>query len=272
MGLFDRKKKEASVEAKEVQEEKVVEAKKDFTLVVEVFRLIDDDKGSIVGGTVHGTVKEGQTVFVIPPSGAVFRTDVARIEIGPDNAVESATDTRVALFLPGINRIDQIPKYAVISSTRPGKDGEVAENELKANPQFLGLSMEFPKYSGDNQYMSFFAYILCHTDFITPINKNDVPTADANGSVNFYLINNSADPDKQYLPLFTSVDILSDWKGLMEEEPKTLKMSFQDVVKVTENMDGAVINPFGPMPVPVPKEFIENIISMEGYKREFGDN
>lgn len=271
MGLFDRKKKDEAVEVKEIGVATVSEVKKDFTLVVEVFRLIENEMGSVVGGTVHGTVKEGQTVFVISPSGAVYRTDVARIEIGPDNVVDSATDTRVALFLPGINRIDQIPKYAVISSTRPGKDGEVAENELKANPQFLGLSMEFPKYSGDNQYMSLFAYILCHTQFITPINKNDVATADKNGSVNFYLINNSVDPDKQYLPLFTSVDILADWKGLMDEEPKTLKMSFQDVVKVTEKMDGAVINPFGPMPVPVPKEFIDSIVTMEGYKREFGE-
>lgn len=271
MGLFDRKKKQAETNVVEFTANKEIETKGDFSLMVEAFINVEGYKGVIAGGTVHGTVKEGQTVFVIQPSGVAIRTDIMRIEIGPDNAVKEATDTRVALFLAGLS-LEQVPKFTVITNVKPSK--EVAEGELiPAYPQLLGLSYEYPKYCSNAQYMSLFGYVLCHAKFITPVNPEGTTTADENGSVNFYLINNSEDPDKQYLPLFASYDIMSDWQGLMAMgEPKTLALTFPDVVKVTEDMDGAVMNPFGPTPVAIPKDFIKSITSMEGYKKEFGNN
>lgn len=90
-------------------------------------------------------------------------------------------------------------------------------------------------------------------------------------SVSFYSVNTAASPDEACLPVFTDWDALSRYGFVIEDPQSTvLIMNFDKCRRLTEQgYSGIVIDPFGPRPFYLGRDYIATLISLKGYQEEF---
>lgn len=249
-----------------------------FTLLVENSFQLEDNNGIVVVGNLHGEIKVDDSVYIMHPNGQVTVTKINGIEIDNGVAAEEAKNQHVGLKLSEIKDKSLVQKYSVLTSIRP--QHVINVNQPVENGQLMGLTMEFPHYHKDNEFMSLFVYVVCHAHFISPVYMNKEPKSNGDGTAtftegstfSFLSLTPPGDKEKKHLPVFTDGTALKKWEGLYQEEnpPKNMILRFPDVVSVSsKNMDGVVINPFGPVPVVLTKDYIDKITSLEGYKTEF---
>ena len=277
-----QKAEEIQESAAETEEEKEtvseVEGERRFTLLVEESYNLQKEQSVVIVGNLHGTIQKEDTIYVLHPSGAITQTKVDALEVGPGRAVDKAENERVAIRLVDIKEMNQVPpKFTVLTSIKPQTaiDAEVAVE----NPWLLGLSMEYPKLYQDANYLNLLIYVICHTNYVVPARVEGAATENPNGTivagnqamVRFPSLQNPANQSQNVFPIFTDGEALSRWKNLQEDNqlPKMIVLRFPDVVSIC-NGTGVVINPFGPVTIMLPPENIARIISMEGYKQEFG--
>lgn len=250
-----------------------------FTLLVEEGFQLKDDFGVVVAGILYGTVQKGDAVYVIHPSGNVRESKVETIEIGPEQGAEKAQNQNVAIRLADITDKNQLPKYTVLTNIKP--QTEVNVNTVVENPQLLALSREYPRLCKDVNYLNLLVYVACHAHYVVPVSVDNEPKANGDGTVTsqketmvrFPSLQNPKDKSTSVFPIFTDKIALSKWKNVFDEKhpPKTMIVRFPDVVSISKG-NAVVLNPFGPTPVMLDAATIQNIVNMEGYKKEFGGN
>lgn len=249
-----------------------------FTFVVEdTFQLLDN-QGIVVVGNLHGKIAVEDAVYIMHPNGQITLSVINGIEINKGETAQTAEDQPIAIKLSDIKDKAQIQKYTVLTSIRPQTAVDV--NKAVENGQLLGLSMEFPRFNQDPNFMSLFVYVACHAHFITPVHINKEPERKGDGTavftkdtkMGFLSLTHPSDETKRHLPIFTDWKALRKWENMFNQErvPKVMVVSFPDVVAlVKKDLSGAILNPFGPVPVLLSDEYIEKITSLEGYRAEF---
>ena len=248
-----------------------------FTLLVEDLSVLPEEQGIVVGGILYGSVQVGDEIFIIHPMGNILTSTVDGIEVGPGQTSNLAENQKITMLLKGIKDAVQIPKYTVLTSIKPQTtiDTRVAVE----NPQLLGMSMDYPRLCKDNAYINLLIYVLCHAHYVVPASVDKEPVNNGDGTANiqqdtrmrFPSLQNPADKSKNVFTIFTEWPSLANWKNLFDEThpPKSIIMRFPDVVAVSKG-SGVVINAFGPTPVLLTEQMIEQIVGMEGYEQEFG--
>lgn len=313
MGLFDRFKKQNKQDEQEIEEakatfskekEEVEEVKKQiqkeveavkaevaqeeseepneperFTLLVEDCFKLKENQGFVLVGNLHGVLKKNDAVYIIHPSGAIHHSKVEALEVGPGRATERAENEKVAVQLKDLDAQVQIHKFTVLTGIKPQK---VTENDAETeNPQLLGMSMEYPQYYQDSNYLNLLIYVLVHANYVVPVHiegtlkekVENVAQLKDKSVLRFPSLQNHNDPKQSVFPIFTDSVALDNWKNIFDENhPKqTILLKFQEILPIC-NGTGIVINPFGPMPVPLTSEQIRQIVNLEGYKNEFGES
>ena len=243
---------------------------KRFTLMVDDAFQLQENQGVVIVGNVYGSVEIGDAVYVIHPSGAIGLTKVDALEVGPGRATDKAENERVAIRLTDIKDKNQVPKYTVLTGIRP--QTTVDADTKPENPQLLGLSMDYMKLYKEQAYLNLLIYVICHAHYVVPVSM-DTTTNAAQPLLRFPSLQNPANPGQNVFPVFTDEEALDRWKNIFDEKhpKKTTTLKFPDIVSIS-NGTGIVINPFGPSTIMLPPENIEKIVSMEGYKQEFGAN
>lgn len=275
-------KAEAQQAAEEIAEakaqdaaEEIAEAKADpnevrrFTLLIEDLSPLPEEQGVVVGGILYGTVQKGDEIYIIHPMGTISTTKVDGIEVGPNQTADRAQNQKITMLLKGVKDVNQVPKYTVLTSIKP--QTTVDANTAVENPQLLGLSMDYPRLCKDNTYMNLLVYVVCHANYVVPASVDKAAAENGDTRMRFPSLQDPADKSRNLFPVFTDYAALANWKNLFDENhpPKAIIMPFPNAVKVC-NGNGIVINPFGPMPILLADKMIEQIVGMEGYKKEFG--
>ncbi|MBQ6695838.1 MAG: enhanced serine sensitivity protein SseB C-terminal domain-containing protein [Lachnospiraceae bacterium] len=263
---------EATAEAAEKKAEAMENGERRFTLMVEECHKINEDTEAIIVGNLKGTIRKGDTVYVIHPSGRVGITKVQDLEVGPGRATEEATDEKVALTLTDIKDKNVVPRFTVLTSIRPLPYGEEINKDTKVeNPWLLGLSMDYAQWVQDNNYLNILIFVICHTNFVVPVSVTPNPNGGNEPLLRFPSLQNPADRTQNVFPVFTDDAALDKWEGIFDENhPKnTTNLKFPEILSIC-NGTGMVINPFGPTPILLSPQQISQIVNMEGYKQEFG--
>ena len=243
---------------------------------------LDADDLTVVVGTVHGTVNVHDEVYIIDYSGKTLLTQVRQLESMSSKGTEhpqSCTDAPIALLL-GVSP-SEIDKFCVVTNIKPWVNQDV--NQAVENPYLLGL-LYGEKFRENNYYFGKFVYALAHAFFLSPVSMSKKPEDNGNGTatftsetqLSFSTLSNDRYPGMATLAVFTDWIELGRWDGAPKDENgkvQTVILRFPDLVALTAdpNINGFVINAFGELNLFVPRELIDHITSLEGYRREHGD-
>lgn len=308
MGLFD-KKKNSQPEAEDVNTKEQAAASqatgaeaqrkagghgtadgRRFVMAIEGISPMLDGEGVVVSGSVSGTVKKGDEIYIIQYAGKPNLTaTVVALESNIDGKMtiaDESTDTVTNLQLD-LSDASQIVRFAVVSSIRPQEKLNI--RDAVENPALAGLINILPKYAKDKNYNSCLSYLMAHAYFITPIKvEGEVDEADGkitlkkDTQIGFFMMKTTAklDPakgdDEQFvLPVFTDWEQLKKWKGLSAEGERvqTQIIRIRDLAAITNNdkYSGFVVNPLNKVPFTANKIYAQSIINSEGFKKEFGE-
>lgn len=240
-----------------------------FTMLVEDARQLEDEQGIQLAGIVYGNIQLGDLVYFILPNNMIMYSRIDGIEIGAGQNANKAENQKVVLLFEDIKNINAVPKYTVLTSIHPQDKPE--EQSAVENPQLLGLSRDFHRLAKDQNYFNIFVYVLCHSYFLVPVKTPGADVVEGEGQVQFPALKDPKNPSKSMLPIFTDWIAVVGWQELFEEgkPPKAVILRFPDVVNICQG-SGMILNPFGPTAVMIPGELLEQIVNVEGYKKEFG--
>ena len=243
---------------------------------------LESDDLTVVVGTVHGTVSTGDEVYIIDYTGKTLLTKVRQLESMSSKGTEhpaSCTDSPIALLL-GVSP-SEIDKFCVVTNIKPWVSQDVSQ--AVENPYLLGL-LYGEKFREDNYYFGKFVYALAHAYFLSPVSMNKNPVDNGDGTatftqetqLSFSTLSNDRYPGMATFAVFTDWIELGRWDGAPKDENgkvQTVILRFPDLVALTAdpNINGFVINAFGELNLFVPRELIEHITTLEGYRREYGD-
>ena len=244
---------------------------------------LDADDITVVVGTVHGTVRIHDEVYVIDHTGKTLLTEIKQLESVSDKGTEhpaSCTDGPIALLL-GISP-SEIDKYCVVTSIKPWVNKDI--NEDVENPFLLGM-LYGDKFKDDPLYFGKFVYALAHAHFLSPVQMNKAPSNNGDGTatfeeqtqISFPTLANNKYPGKTTLAVFTDRVELGRWEDAPKGEDgkvQTVILRFPDIVHLAADpgINGCVINAFGPLNLFIPTSLIDQITSLEGYRAENGDS
>lgn len=247
--------------------------KRRFTFEVE--EILED---GTLRGIVCGEVHRGDYAYVYGGQDEKKKVRITKL-FASGRKVRRAYDVEAVIYVPedrnGIAPVYE--EHTVLSSVRSGSfPYHVAVAE---NPRISGLLSVYGSHLEDNRFMSALIYEIVHGHYLTAA-KCDDPDANSgditeamNGSHNvmFQAVSTSRDPDETVFPVFTDWSTLSRYANVMEDEKSlALIMDFQQASEMlNKGYDGIVINPFGPYPFYLSREYITSIKSLEGYRREF---
>lgn len=252
--------------------------KRRFSLLVEDAIEAQRLQGIMVFGTVHGKIKEGDTVYLYQSMKPPMELKVLGLETGPRETAEVAKNRKVGVCL-NVEDNTQIPRYSVISSVSP-REQIKPKNMAVENPRLLGLTMEYKRLHETPEYFNLLLYELCYARFVVPFYMGQPPLPSPDGSVRFGKgaevgipsLRKSDDASKSVFPVFTDLGALWKWKGAFhEDQPKqTVILRLSEVISfVKQGHDGMVINAFGPVPVFLPADLLEQVAQTEMYKKLF---
>ena len=245
---------------------------------------LDPGDLTVVAGTVHGTVRVHDAVYVIDHSGKTLLTEVKQLESVKEKGAEhpeSCTDEPVALVL-GISP-SEIDKYCVVTGIRPWNVNKDVNTAVE-NPYLLGL-LYGEKFREDPVYFSKFVFTLAHSYFLTAVTMSRPPVDNGDGTstikaqtqINFHTLSNDKYPGKATLPVFTDWIEMNKWPDAPKDDDgkiQSMILRFPDIVALAANPDinGFVINAFSQQNLFVPTSMIDHITSLEGYRKENGDS
>jgi len=250
--------------------------KRRFTLLIEDAVEVQRLQGIMVLGTVHGKIKEGDTVYLYQSMKPAIECKVLGLETGPRVTAEIAKNQKVGVCLD-IEDATLIPRYSVLTNIAPR---EQIRNNAVENPRFLGLMMEYKRLHELPEYFSILLYELCYARFVAPFYMECPPIPGANGSLTFPegakvgipSLKRSADDSQSIFPVFTDMHALEKWDGAFhKDQPKqTVLLRLSDVIAYVKNgHSGMAINPFGPVSVFLPLDLLEQVEQSEMYRKMF---
>lgn len=263
----------------EKEDELCADGGRRFTFLVTETTKIEPN-GISVKGNIHGKLKKDDAAYIISPNGNITLSKIDLIETDDNKNADEAKDEPITLIFLDFKSAEQVAKYSVITSIRP--QAVIDVDKAVENAQLLGLTMEYGSLCSDPNYYSLLVYVICHAHFIAPIYIDNAPQQNGDGTatfnkdskIGFINITDQKDASKSFQPIFTDWDALKLWKGVFDEEhpAKTMVLRFPDVEAIAKNSQGAVINPYGPVPILLLNDFINRITRSEGYQNEFVKN
>ncbi len=289
MGLFDRNSKKS---AKDETEEKKAEteAKTEaapaenepaaqeaarptrYTFVVENVFEVDANESIAAVGNIHGKINVGDTFFIIHPKFPEPLTAKADALVVGNETKDSAENCRLAIRITDITDPNVIPKYSVISNIEPQTAPE--PNRPIENPLLVGLTCEYNHLVKENEFTYTFMVALLTSNYITPAEMQlDAPDRSTgkvklrDPKVSFRLLHHPNDQSLLVLPIFTDIAALGLWTSALKEnekgeKPKTVLMPFQRCADIGMKNSGVVVNPFGPFPVFVSNQNLQNTLML----------
>ncbi len=283
--VFQKNKGENKTPAKnggqETKDWRELAAKKErrrFSLLVEDAAEVQRLQGIMVLGTVHGKIKEGDTVYLYQSMKAPVEFKVLGLETGPRVTTEIAKNQKVGVCL-NVEDKTMIPRYSVLSSVSP-REVLAGGKSAVENPRLLGLTMEYQRLHEIPEYFNLLLYELCYARFVAPFYMDQPPIPSPDGTVRFApgakvgvpSLKKSGDESKSVFPIFTDLGAMWNWKDAFhEEQPRqTVVLRLPEVISfASQGHDGIVINAFGPMPVFLPLELLQQVAQTEMFKSLF---
>lgn len=249
-----------------------------FSLLVEEAVEVQHLQGIMVMGTIHGKIKEGDTVYVYQSSKPPMELKVLALETGPRVTAEMAKNQKVGVCL-NVEDTGLISRYSVLSSVSP-REVLAGGKAAVENPRLLGLTMEYQRLHENKEYFNLLLYELCYARFAAPFYMDQPPIPSEDGSVRFApgakvgipSLKKSGDESKSVFPVFTDLGAMWNWKDAFHaEQPRqTVILRLADVISfASQGHDGIVINAFGPVAVYLPMDLLVQITQTEMYKKLF---
>lgn len=225
-------------------------------------------------GTLHGKLNEGDTVYVYHPNGTALEAQIKEIEIedGTDDGqeVDMIKGQVVWISVSFVSDVEGeaspeaiAPFYSVVTNIKPPvKEDAKAPVE---NPYLLGLSLEYPNYMKDKEYMRLLVKYFAEGRFIVPIHPAKQEKEGEKPVIKLITIKKSPEDPDIKVPLFTDIAALASWKELMQKEgkPSVAVLPFKDLAKLTakEGPD-FVVNSSGPLTINLPRQVVDNIAGL----------
>ena len=243
-----------------------------FTLVVENVFVVDENESIAAVGNLHGKLNAGDKFWIIHPKFPQGILATAETLVVGEETPETAENCRLAIKMTEVTDPGDIPRFAVISNIQPQMQPE--RNTPVENPFLIGLTCEYNRLVKDNEFTYTFMVALLTARYITPADMQiDTPDPETgkvrlkDSKISFKLLHHPNDDKQLVLPIFTDMAALSLWKAALEtdengEKPKTVLMPFDRCADIGTKNGGLVVNPFGPAPVFVSNQNIENTLKM----------
>lgn len=244
---------------------------------------LETDDITVVAGTVHGTVRVHDEVYVTDHTGKTLLTHVKQLETMSDKGTEhpeSCTDAPIAMILDIAP--SEIDRFCVVTNIKPWVNHDV--NQAVENPYLLGM-LHGEKFRNDDMYFGKFVYALAHAFFLTPVSMSRNPKSNGDGTavfeketqISFPMLSNNNYPGKSTLPVFTDWIELGKWADAPKDadgKVQTMILRFPDIVHLAADpgVNGCVLNAFGELSLFIPTSLIDHITSLEGYRKENGDS
>ena len=212
-------------------------------------------------GKVFGEIKTGDEVFLYRPDNAVIGSSVIAITSDSGEMAEGAKNAHVTVSLAmdlkasGYTADNVAPKFSVLSDVK--RENEPRPNVPVENPFVVGLSLVYKELHGDREYMKVLLGNLVRSVFVLPVHKVE-------GELKLITVNDKTDKEKRNLPVFTDMAALGAWKDVFNEEhkPSVTFMPFREASKLASKNDmSLLLNPFGPVGIMIPKQFISDFLS-----------
>lgn len=249
-----------------------------FSLLVEDALETQRIQGIMVLGTVHGKIKEGDTVYLYQSMKPPVELKALALETGPRVAAELAKNQKVGVCL-NVEDATMIPRYSVLSSVSP-REVLAGGKSAAENPRLLGLTMEYPRLHENKEYFNLLLYELCYARFVAPFYMEQPPLPDVDGTMKFApeakvgipSLKMNGEEEKSVFPVFTDLGAMWNWKeAFHKEQPKqTVILRLSEVISfASQGHDGIVINAFGPVPVFLPLDLLQQVAKTEMFKKLF---
>jgi len=265
-------------EQKEEEKKRLEEARKKLPNEGRRFYILTEDEKETrlessveVQGTVGGTIKTGDEIYIYRKDGKVIPSTVkALFTLGADeskNETQEASNCRAAvqfevdLEKAGFKDEAAVPMFSVITGIKPAT-GDIKRAPVE-NPLLLGLTLSYNKYKENPEYLKTFLTALVQGRFAVP--ARDSGNNPQNGKKKLQIITLKKNPDDtaRTLPLFTDLAALSmGSKAMFDEQhkPTIIVMNFAEVKAHSEKdtLD-VILNPFGPVGITIPKKMLDSI-------------
>lgn len=272
------KTKDVGARVHDLINENVLEKGRRYTLLVE--KIFSDEPNSVkMQGIIHGEIHTGDSVYanVLGPEEKVYK--IASLESG-GTIVHQVKNAEVILKLSGEIKPEDFPVFTVISDIHTfSADMHSGVNNTE-NPYLVAVLGEYTRFQQNDKYWNLLYYSICHAHYLivgTAQNKRpegdimDVPQNHTD--IGFTSVTQTGRQD-QMLPVYTDWEALWNWKDVVNgDKCVTLTTSFPQIVGMLhDSFSGIVINPFGPRPFALSLEMIHNIVSSQGYQKDFVQN
>ena len=225
-------------------------------------------------GNLHGKLNKGDTVYVYHPNGTALEAEIKDIHIEDEIEDEQLIDmVKGVVVRIGVEFVSDVegeasaeavaPFYSVISNVKPPVKGD--PKAPVENPFLLGLSLEYPNYMKDKEYMRLIIKSFAEGRFIVPIHPAKQEEEGKKPIIKLITIKKSPDAPDVLVPLFTDIAALASWKELIEKEgkPSVAILPFKELAKLTAK-DGPdfVVNASGPLAINLPRNVVDNIAGL----------
>ena len=237
-----------------------------YFIMAEEAECDEDSMSAAVTGTVYGTCKKDDSVFLYRNDGRAVGSRVLSVERFNGQVYEpsdeaSQTKCRIKIAVDykalGLNADNAVPKFSVVTSVRPPVKDQNGKISVE-NPSLSGLMFNFAKYNKDKEFFNHLMNNIVNGRFLVPIvaPKNGKPE-EVNGKkkLELILMPKKDDPNTRVLPLFTDIQAFMLWrKGLSADtKPAVTVMGFKDAAKFVERDSfDLAFNPAGPVSVGLP--------------------
>lgn len=228
--------------------------------------------GNVCRGRVQGRIRTDDQVYVmLPGKKEAYAGLITRIT-ADGKEVKTAADSyaEITVACP-----QEIAAFTVISTHYPMHQREpVIQAE---NPHLSGILSVYSDHYSNDDYIGILNYDICHGEYLVPAraavrkdHKDMMYPLGTQTSVSFYSVSTAVQPNDACLPVFTDWDALSRYGFVIEEPLSTvLVMSFDKCRRLAQQgYAGIVVDPFGPRPFYIGKDYIETLISLKGYREE----
>lgn len=242
MGLFDRKNaKNTNNNLGESSSEENLGRKFPFvTVVIEDVLSMTSVEVSAIGNVHGGSLKPGDTLYILGRKGKSIKTSVVRIEDTLMAKMSEATDgMNVSIVLEGVRQNDVL-KYDVLS-TVDKMPSDVETGDSIVNPYLSGLLRESKNFQKEREFMGrLLECIAEEATLLTPCMRDQSDEGDES-KVGYALL--KATDGNMYLSAFTDAYEMDSLAGLPEKRSEPIK--FDKIMTIMERTPaaGLLINP-----------------------------
>lgn len=294
MGLFHfGKKKETELEksAEAVEYNKIAEKvnikeqsctndeNRRFVMLIEEAFPAQGNDGIVTVGIMHGTIKNGDAVYLLEPGDRICMVNVIGLAIqdgGKMKPVEEAADRITGVKIYDIAGREKVAKYAVLTSVKPQLDrGEPASIE---NPYVLGLSFGYRKFIRDTDFFDVFISELLMTNVLVSVLRGKdgdavLSKSDQPGRRDMLVFTDKfqlmlGDRSKLGNPENTSIP---ENVGDHNEAPRVAALRFVDCIDMVCSPDskiqGIALNSYGSAFIELSREMLDTIYQSGEFQR-----